>query len=208
MLARVLSRAMLAVAGAAAIVASPAVAAPRQLVVPPSNPYWTLLSAQSHKALSYGARVGTCTFVPRTSCVAAQLSRRQLSGAFVPFGHFQAADLAGSSLAASFITHANFRAANLTGVSLVGTTPVPEDALGRADAESAVAGVLADCGIERGWELAPALAHYLAPSGTLIASGILADKAILVENALQTVGLRVIETLQEEDWLVMAANRE
>jgi hypothetical protein len=110
---RMYSRATLAAAAVAVLVASPAAAAPpRQLVVPPSNPYRTLLTAQSNKALSYGARVGTCTFVPHTSCAAVQLSRQQLSGAFAPFGDFQAADLAGSSLAAAFITHTNFRAAD------------------------------------------------------------------------------------------------
>jgi signal transduction histidine kinase len=42
---------------------------------------------------------------------------------------------------------------------LVGALPVPEDPLGRADAEAAVAGVLAECGIERGWEVASAVAR-------------------------------------------------
>jgi hypothetical protein len=42
---RLFSRTMLAVAAAAMLVASPAAAAPpRQLLVAPSNPYWTLLT--------------------------------------------------------------------------------------------------------------------------------------------------------------------
>jgi ribosomal protein L11 methyltransferase len=56
-------------------------------------------------------------------------------------------------------------------------------------------------------ELAPALAHHLAPAGILIASGILVDKAALVQEAFPLNDLSLIETMQEEDWLVMAASR-
>lgn len=102
-------------------------AAPRQLAVPPTNPYWTLLTAQSHKALRFGARVGTCTFLPSASCAAVQLPGEDLSGAFVQFGNFVAADLAGSSLAGATTTHTSFQGADLDGVSLVGTAPVHAD---------------------------------------------------------------------------------
>ncbi len=56
-------------------------------------------------------------------------------------------------------------------------------------------------------ELAPALSHHLARSGVLIASGILVQKAGLVESALRDAGLAVVETRPEEDWLVMLARR-
>ncbi|MBV9006536.1 MAG: hypothetical protein JO181_17865 [Solirubrobacterales bacterium] len=106
-----------------AVLAGWAQAAPprKQLSVAPTNPYWTLLNAQSHKALRFGARVGTCTFIPRASCVALQLPGQNLRGAFIPFGNLPAANLAGGSLAASTITHVNFRAANLNKLSFVGT---------------------------------------------------------------------------------------
>ena len=68
-----------------------------------------------------------------------------------------------------------------------------------AHADVITANILAEIIVE----LAPALAHHLAPDGILIASGILADKADLVDDALCAVGLRVIETTREEDWLVM-----
>lgn len=56
-------------------------------------------------------------------------------------------------------------------------------------------------------ELAPALEQHLALSGVLIASGILVERARLVEDALRAVGIRVAEQAQEEDWLVMVGKR-
>ena len=114
--------ALVATLAVTAVLAGWAQAAPprKQLSVAPTNPYWTLLNAQSHKALRFGARVGTCTFIPRASCVALQLPGQNLRGAFIPFGNLPAANLAGGSLAASTITHVNFRAANLSETSLVG----------------------------------------------------------------------------------------
>ncbi|MGB8648844.1 MAG: 50S ribosomal protein L11 methyltransferase [Anaerolineae bacterium] len=56
-------------------------------------------------------------------------------------------------------------------------------------------------------ELAPALAHHLAPHGILVASGILADKRDLVAKALEPAGLVLRETTREEDWLVMVAEK-
>jgi uncharacterized protein YjbI with pentapeptide repeats len=102
-------------------------AAPKQIRIPPSNPYWTVLTAQNAKALSYGQQVGTCTFLPSTSCTGVRLPAQSLAGAFAPFGDFAGADFAGSSLAGAFIPHTNFRGTDLSGVSLVGTTPAYAD---------------------------------------------------------------------------------
>lgn len=56
-------------------------------------------------------------------------------------------------------------------------------------------------------ELAPSFARHLAPQGILIASGILEDKAHIVKEALHSVGLDTVETVREEDWLVIVAER-
>lgn len=52
-------------------------------------------------------------------------------------------------------------------------------------------------------ELSPALVQHLESRGVLIASGILVERAYLVENAMQAQSLDLVEKLQEEDWLVM-----
>ncbi len=56
-------------------------------------------------------------------------------------------------------------------------------------------------------ELARALRHQLAPNGILIASGILVEKGELVKAALRQVELRVIESMQESDWLALVATK-
>lgn len=52
-------------------------------------------------------------------------------------------------------------------------------------------------------ELAPALAQHLDRNGVFIASGILVERARLVENAMQAQSMTFVEKLQEQDWLVM-----
>ncbi|MCC7164594.1 MAG: 50S ribosomal protein L11 methyltransferase [Anaerolineae bacterium] len=52
-------------------------------------------------------------------------------------------------------------------------------------------------------ELAPALAQHLDRNGVFIASGILVERAHLVENAMQAQSMTLVEKLQEQDWLVM-----
>jgi ribosomal protein L11 methyltransferase len=52
-------------------------------------------------------------------------------------------------------------------------------------------------------ELAPALIQHLKPSGVFIASGILVERAYLVERAMGEQDMELVEKLQEEDWLVM-----
>lgn len=52
-------------------------------------------------------------------------------------------------------------------------------------------------------ELAPALIQHLEPNGVFIASGILVERAALVENAMREQKMNLIEKQQEEDWLVM-----
>ncbi len=68
-----------------------------------------------------------------------------------------------------------------------------------AHADLVVANILAEVIAD----LSPALAHHLAPDGVLIASGILADRADRVEHAWREMGISVVETMPEEDWLVM-----
>src|ERR1700749_1078232 len=99
---------------AIAVVASSAAAAvPKQLLIAPTNPYWTLLSAQSTKAVPFGGTVGTCKFVPSASCPGAQLINQNLSGAFVPFGDFTGVDFSGSKLSGAELGHTNFASADL-----------------------------------------------------------------------------------------------
>lgn len=52
-------------------------------------------------------------------------------------------------------------------------------------------------------DLAPALASALRSPGMLIASGILDYKADEVVEALNAVGIKTIETMQEEDWVAL-----
>lgn len=55
-------------------------------------------------------------------------------------------------------------------------------------------------------ELAPALIQHLKPTGFFIASGILVERAYLVENAMQKQNMVIGDKRQEEDWLVMVYN--
>lgn len=57
-------------------------------------------------------------------------------------------------------------------------------------------------------ELAPALAAALRPDGIIIASGILESKADDVGDALNAVGITLIEKKQEEDWVALVGKRE
>lgn len=52
-------------------------------------------------------------------------------------------------------------------------------------------------------ELAPALVQHLKPDGALIASGILVERAYLVQDAMRQQNMTLVEKNQEEDWLVM-----
>ena len=55
--------------------------------------------------------------------------------------------------------------------------------------------------------LAPALAQALKAGGTLIASGIIAEKGPAVERALADAGLTLSERLDENDWLALIARK-
>jgi ribosomal protein L11 methyltransferase len=57
-------------------------------------------------------------------------------------------------------------------------------------------------------ELAPHLATELAPGGTLIASGIFADREVAVREALEGAGLRVRNRWHESDWVALEGVRE
>ena len=53
--------------------------------------------------------------------------------------------------------------------------------------------------------LAPELRAELAPSGTLLASGIFADREAEVRDAFEGAGLRVTDRLEEGDWVALDA---
>jgi ribosomal protein L11 methyltransferase len=55
--------------------------------------------------------------------------------------------------------------------------------------------------------MAPALARELAPGGTLVTSGILAQKGDMVAEALTAAGLTVTERPREEEWVAVIAQR-
>ncbi len=57
-------------------------------------------------------------------------------------------------------------------------------------------------------EMAPSLSAVLKPGGIIIASGILDYKAEDVVDAFRTVGIRVIEKKQEEDWVALVGTRD
>ncbi len=57
-----------------------------------------------------------------------------------------------------------------------------------------------------GW-LAPTLLAATAPGGTLIASGILAERRAEAEGPLLAAGLRDVRVLQEGDWLALIGRR-
>ncbi len=56
-------------------------------------------------------------------------------------------------------------------------------------------------------ELAPALIQHLRPDGVFIGSGILVERAHLVNDALREQKMIPVEKHQEEDWLVMVYRR-
>ncbi len=57
-------------------------------------------------------------------------------------------------------------------------------------------------------ELAPAMMSHLKRDGIFIGSGILVERAHLVENALSAQNMELIDKRQEEDWLVMVYKRD
>ena len=57
-------------------------------------------------------------------------------------------------------------------------------------------------------ELAPAMMSHLKQDGIFIGSGILVERAHLVENALSAQNMELIDKRQEEDWLVMVYKRD
>lgn len=52
-------------------------------------------------------------------------------------------------------------------------------------------------------ELAPAIVQHLKSTGIVIASGILVERAHLVEDAMRAQNMTLTEKQQEDDWLVM-----
>ncbi len=56
-------------------------------------------------------------------------------------------------------------------------------------------------------ELTPALLAHLKRDGVFIGSGILVERAPLVENAMTAHGMTLVEKRQEADWLAMAYRR-
>jgi ribosomal protein L11 methyltransferase len=52
-------------------------------------------------------------------------------------------------------------------------------------------------------ELAPALAAALRPTGVLIASGIIAERSQMVEDALAAAGLSLVQRVTEGDWVTL-----
>ena len=66
-----------------------------------------------------------------------------------------------------------------------------------------VANILAETIVE----LAPALVRHLAAEGTLIASGIITDRAEAVINALGENGLSLVERREEGEWVAVVARK-
>jgi ribosomal protein L11 methyltransferase len=51
------------------------------------------------------------------------------------------------------------------------------------------------------------LAEPLAPGGVMILSGIIEDKVGMVAAAAERHGLRVVQRLQEQDWVALVVER-
>jgi ribosomal protein L11 methyltransferase len=56
-------------------------------------------------------------------------------------------------------------------------------------------------------QLAPALVRAVRPGGTLIASGIIAERRAMAEEPLQAAGLSDIHELVEGDWITLVGTR-
>ena len=57
-------------------------------------------------------------------------------------------------------------------------------------------------------KLAVSLHEHLRPPGWLVASGIIVDRAVQVEEAFGTAGLKIWERIQDQDWITFLAQRE
>jgi ribosomal protein L11 methyltransferase len=56
-------------------------------------------------------------------------------------------------------------------------------------------------------QLAPALVRAVRPGGTLIASGIIAERLSEAEDPLRAAGLSEIERVQDGDWVTLRGRR-
>ncbi len=56
-------------------------------------------------------------------------------------------------------------------------------------------------------DLAPALVRAVRPGGTLVASGIIADRRAQAEEPLRAAGLRIVKELVEGDWVTLIGKR-
>jgi ribosomal protein L11 methyltransferase len=56
-------------------------------------------------------------------------------------------------------------------------------------------------------QLAPALVRAVRPGGTLVASGIIAERLHEAEDPLRAAGLSVVERVQDGDWVTLLARR-
>lgn len=56
-------------------------------------------------------------------------------------------------------------------------------------------------------DMAVSLPGYLKPGGICIASGILADKSQMVQDALAAEGLSILQEMQQEGWVALVAER-
>jgi ribosomal protein L11 methyltransferase len=57
-------------------------------------------------------------------------------------------------------------------------------------------------------ELGPRLAAHVAPGGTLLASGIIVERALEVVSALSAAGLRLDERVDDGEWVSLRMTRE
>jgi ribosomal protein L11 methyltransferase len=70
-------------------------------------------------------------------------------------------------------------------------------------AEVVVANILAEIIVK----LVHDLSRVLMPSGVFIASGIIEEKAGMVQDALKGAGLKMMETIHQEGWVAIAAKK-
>ena len=83
------------------------------------------------------------------------------------------------------------------------TDPILKEKLGRTSYDLITANIVADVIIA----MAPLFYRYLAPQGTLLTSGIIADRAQEVEQALVENGFVITHRNESKDWLALTLQK-
>ncbi|UZF55286.1 pentapeptide repeat-containing protein [Gordonia polyisoprenivorans] len=92
------------------------------IMVPPDNPYYTLLVEGTQPTVKYGQDVNGCVVKPSTSCANADLSGAVLRGASFHYADLTGANLSGAAVAFAGFTYASMANADLSNTTLTGVS--------------------------------------------------------------------------------------